>query len=495
MVNNKKNSITLNDDIEQVLSENYSIGSNNTPDNNLKVNKLDSKDNKSNLERKNKINERVELSSEKDIEIGLDLLVNKEKKNKDVEKKTENISNISKAYSINNNNDEILFESESVSKIESMVDNLNLDNVSKLSQDEIDLIIDKKDANRSHNLSPDLVSNTIPNNDFIDNSEVQSNNSILINNDNNTKQDKLSVNVSRDVKHNSKYNLNEQRKKKQEIIFKLEKMRRLGIQGIKKFNMSSDLSEMEDELNRVKHEREIESSIKFQRKCLIAFVTGTELLNNKFDFLDFKLDGWSEQVHENIDEYNEVFEELHEKYKERTKMAPEVKLLFMLGGSAFMYHVTNSMFKNSIPGMEDIMKQNPDLMKQFADAAINQMGNNEEKQAAQYMYNMSNSAKNNSNSNDIMSENGITSDIHNLSQQMGKKTSNSNNIDQLNTAFNNSPHIISAPVGVDEILDELRSNTEKEQSLSSNLSNESGKKNIRLKKGTKSKNKFNLNIG
>ena len=38
MVNNKKNSITLNDDIEQVLSENYSIGSNNTPDNNLKVN-------------------------------------------------------------------------------------------------------------------------------------------------------------------------------------------------------------------------------------------------------------------------------------------------------------------------------------------------------------------------------------------------------------------------------------------------------------------------
>ena len=45
-------------------------------------------------------------------------------------------------------------------------------------------------------------------------------------------------------------------------------MRRLGIQGIKKFNMSLNLDEMEDELNRVKREREVENSVKFQRKCL-----------------------------------------------------------------------------------------------------------------------------------------------------------------------------------------------------------------------------------
>jgi hypothetical protein len=32
------------------------------------------------------------------------------------------------------------------------------------------------------------------------------------------------------------------------------------------------------------------------------------------------------------------------------------------------------MFKTSIPGMDDIMKQNPDLMKQFAKAAVNSIG-------------------------------------------------------------------------------------------------------------------------
>ena len=46
----------------------------------------------------------------------------------------------------------------------------------------------------------------------------------------------------------------------------------------------------------------------------------------------------------------------------------------MLGGSAFMFHLTNTMFKSSIPGMGDIMKQNPDLMKQFAKAAVGSIG-------------------------------------------------------------------------------------------------------------------------
>ena len=106
---------------------------------------------------------------------------------------------------------------------------------------------------------------------------------------------------------------------------------------------------------------------------LMAAITGLEFLNNKFDPFDLRLDGWSEQVNENIDDYDEIFAELHEKYKSKATMAPELKLLFQLGGSACMLHMTNSMFKNSIPGMDDIMRQNPELMQQFTQAAVNQM--------------------------------------------------------------------------------------------------------------------------
>ena len=55
-------------------------------------------------------------------------------------------------------------------------------------------------------------------------------------------------------------------------------------------------------------------------------------------------------------------------------MAPELKLLFQLGGSAIMVHMTNTMFKSSMPGMDDIMKQNPELMQQFTQAAVSSMG-------------------------------------------------------------------------------------------------------------------------
>jgi len=108
---------------------------------------------------------------------------------------------------------------------------------------------------------------------------------------------------------------------------------------------------------------------------LMAFVTAAEFMNNRFDPFNLKLDGWSENVNENVNDYDEVFEELHEKYKDKASVPPEIKLPFMLGGSAFMFHLSKTIFKTSLPGMEQIMQQNPELMKQFASAAMNSMSN------------------------------------------------------------------------------------------------------------------------
>jgi hypothetical protein len=138
--------------------------------------------------------------------------------------------------------------------------------------------------------------------------------------------------------------------------------------------MDSPLDEMKGEFEMIKNEREKKNSVKFQAKMLLAFVSGLEFLNGRFDPFDLKLDGWSEAVNENVDEYDDVFGELHEKYGGKAKMSPELKLLFMLGGSAAMLHMTNTMFKSSMPGMDDIMRQNPELMQQFQSAAMNSMG-------------------------------------------------------------------------------------------------------------------------
>ena len=164
---------------------------------------------------------------------------------------------------------------------------------------------------------------------------------------------------------------------KAEILRLLDRLQAKGVRLDKKYTMESSYEEMKAEYDRIKERREVESSVKFQRKMLIAVITAIEFLNNRFDPLDLKLDGWSESVHENVNDYDDVFEELHEKYKGKAQMAPELKLLLMLGGSGFMFHLTNTMFKSSLPGMGDILKQNPDLMNQFTKATVNAMGQSE----------------------------------------------------------------------------------------------------------------------
>ncbi len=155
---------------------------------------------------------------------------------------------------------------------------------------------------------------------------------------------------------------------------KLENLEQKGVRLSKHYSMDSNLDEMKGEYEMIVAEKEKSNSVKFQGKMLMACITGMEFLNNKFDPFDLKLDGWAEQVNENINDYDEIFGELHEKYHSKAKMAPELKLMFQLAGSAIMLHMTNSMFKTSMPNMDDYMRQHPEVMKEFTKAAVSSMG-------------------------------------------------------------------------------------------------------------------------
>ena len=158
-----------------------------------------------------------------------------------------------------------------------------------------------------------------------------------------------------------------------DLLYKFKKLEGQGIRATMNYNMNSHLEDMRNEYIKLKKQREIDNSIKFQRKMLMACVTGLEFLNNRFDPFSVQLDGWGESVNENLNDYDEIFEELNEKYGGGGDMAPELRLLFTLAGSAFMFHLSNTMFKSSIPGMDDVLQQNPELMKQFAEAAVGSM--------------------------------------------------------------------------------------------------------------------------
>jgi len=159
--------------------------------------------------------------------------------------------------------------------------------------------------------------------------------------------------------------------KKIEGLTMLERMERRGIGGTKMTPLNS-YAEIQAELARRKDSKALEASLRFQRSMLTTVTNGMEFLNNRYDPLGVNLDGWSEQLNENIEDYDEIFEELYDKYKDRSKVAPEVRLIMSLGLSAAMCHVTNTMFKSRMPGMDDIFRKNPELAKQMAQAAAEQ---------------------------------------------------------------------------------------------------------------------------
>jgi len=168
----------------------------------------------------------------------------------------------------------------------------------------------------------------------------------------------------------------EERKKKMELINKLSRLESKGYTMTKRFTMDNTLEEIQSEFERLSDAKSLEASLRFQRQCLMGVATGAEFLNSKFNPFDWELDGWSESVHENIEDFDEVFEELYDKYKGRGNMPPEAKLMMSLVGSGFMFHMSNSFFRSKMSNVDpsDIFRNNPQLAKQFAAAAANQAG-------------------------------------------------------------------------------------------------------------------------
>ena len=173
---------------------------------------------------------------------------------------------------------------------------------------------------------------------------------------------------------------------KSDIMFKLQRLHRQGVKGLRAFTPYSDIRDMRAELNRVRTELELERSVKFQRKILMAIVSALEWGNSKFNPFDLELDGWSEQMHQSVQsstEYDGIFEELFFKYRGKVATPPEIRLLLMVGGSAMMFHMTKAMMKSALPNLGDLMRANPAMMDTMMKSFAPQQQPSQQQPAAQ----------------------------------------------------------------------------------------------------------------
>lgn len=189
------------------------------------------------------------------------------------------------------------------------------------------------------------------------------------------------------------YNSKQKKKfRKQEMLAKLLALRNKGIELTKNFDMDSSYSEIEFEYFTQKKALDAEASIKFQRQFLVAAVTGLEYLNKRFDPIGAKLNGWSESVISDVDSYDDVFRKLYEKYSSRAELPPEIELMVLLVGSAFMFHMTNSILESAMGGAfnKTVVKQNNNIPTSVSDNISNVMKKTNESEMSGPSFNLSN---------------------------------------------------------------------------------------------------------
>lgn len=163
----------------------------------------------------------------------------------------------------------------------------------------------------------------------------------------------------------------EKRRKQREMIKKLQEWYEAGQlkQQPSHFTMESSYDEVEDEYEGALEDKRKKDSVKLQGWWFITLVNSLEYANAAFDPFGISLDGWGEKVTEDLPEYEEIFSELHDKYK-GGKLAPEVSLLMRLGFSAAVVGFSNKALSSAAPAFGDVIRQSPELMRTFNDATV-----------------------------------------------------------------------------------------------------------------------------
>lgn len=164
----------------------------------------------------------------------------------------------------------------------------------------------------------------------------------------------------------------EQMLRKLDMLRKLGELAQAGVKLSQNYNMNSDYRMMKYEYELHKGIRAKQNSINWLSSMTLNAIYGLEMLNDKYNPFDLKLKGWSEQMNADIGNYYDVFGELYEKYNQPGKgMAPEVKLLLMVSGSALKFHLSNTVL-SQLPSANVELENNPQLREQLRNKALQQ---------------------------------------------------------------------------------------------------------------------------
>lgn len=141
----------------------------------------------------------------------------------------------------------------------------------------------------------------------------------------------------------------EKKKRKEELLHeKVEMLTRIinlsknGFTTTKEWDVKDDIDEIRYECYRMQRESNSKKSIKIMRRVLVTITTLVETGNSYFNPFNLRLDGFSESMMLNLDDYDDCFEQIHHKYSGRSSVGPEMQILFTFMSAAIFHHAGNT---------------------------------------------------------------------------------------------------------------------------------------------------------
>ena len=163
-------------------------------------------------------------------------------------------------------------------------------------------------------------------------------------------------------------------KEKYEILRKFERLSKLGVPMRKRFTIDSPLEEMKMELEFIRREKSMDATIKQFSEWFVTGMSAMEWGSKNVGMMrafGLQLDGLSEAAQMNVVDLEDDFEELYDLYGESMKMHPLVRIPMRTCMMVYMVHLTNQMTRKApIPNIDEIMRQNPDIARSLAAAAM-----------------------------------------------------------------------------------------------------------------------------
>lgn len=165
-------------------------------------------------------------------------------------------------------------------------------------------------------------------------------------------------------------------KEKYELLRKFERLQKLGVPMRKRFTLDSPIDEMKMELEFMRREKQMDQTIKQFCDWFITGMSALEWSSKNVAIMKafgLQLDGLSESAQMNVGDMEEDFEELYDLYGEKMKMHPLVRIPIRTCMMVYMVHLTNQMARKApIPNIDDVLRTNPDIARQLAQAAMQQ---------------------------------------------------------------------------------------------------------------------------